>query len=353
MTTVLIIDDQTVSQLILQEVVRTIDSDSDIRIQCFSDPIKALSWSSENTVDLVLTDFMMPQMDGIEFTGNFRQIPNCMDTPIIMVTCIEDKSVRYRALESGATDFLTKPIDQHECRARCINLLKLREQQLIIKDRAKWLENEVAKKTKEITHREKETLLRLAKAGEFRDEETGNHVIRMAEFSYLIASKLELDSKFCEVIRQAAAMHDIGKIGVPDTVLLKPGKLNSVESNIMRKHSQIGYDILKNSTSEYIRTGSIIALNHHERYDGNGYPQGLAGEAIPIEARAAAVADVFDALQSARPYKSAWPMERTLEYLRFQRGKHFDPNCIDAFLFQLDKVVAIQKQLPDKTFSSH
>jgi len=345
MPTALIIDDQTISLMILEELVRSIGND--IHVECFTDPIQALSWAKNNPFDLAITDYKMPKMDGIEFTSWLRQIPDCADIPLVIVTCVDDKAVRYRALEAGATDFLSKPIDHHECRARCKNLLQLRKQQVIIKDRARWLEREIYDKTRELGLREKETLLRLAKAGEYRDEDTGNHVVRMAEFAHLIAKQMDLDPELCEVIRLATPMHDIGKIGIPDGVLLKPGKLTTQEWIVMRTHTQIGYEILKNSPSCYVNTGAVIALGHHERFDGNGYPQGLAGVDIPIEARVAAVADVFDALQSERPYKKAWSMDRTIDYLRNERGRHFDPNCIDAFLSNLDTVISIQNTFVD------
>lgn len=339
MPTVLILDDQTISLMILEELIHSIDDD--IQVECFTDPVKALEWAKHNRHDLVITDYKMPHMDGVEFTHWFRQIPACTDIPLVIITCIDDKSVRYKALEAGATDFLSKPIDHYECRARCRNLLQLRKQQVIIKDRARWLEQEISKKTDQLEHREKETLLRLAKAGEFRDEETGDHVIRMSNYASLIASHLNLSHSQCEVIRLAAPMHDIGKIGIPDQILLKPGKLSSREWDIMQSHTRIGYDILRDSTSCYIQAGAVIAYGHHERFDGSGYPQGLSGSDIPIEARIVAVADVYDALRSERPYKSAWPLDRTLEYLETQRGRHFDPDCVDVFLANLDQVLDI------------
>ena len=346
MPTVLILDDQTISLMILEELIHSIDDS--IHVECFSDPIKALEWAKHNSHDLVITDYKMPNMDGVEFTHWFRQIPSCTDIPLVIITCMDDKSIRYQALEAGATDFLSKPIDHYECRARCRNLLQLRKQQVIIKDRARWLEQEIYRKTEELEHREKETLLRLAKAGEFRDEETGDHVIRMSDFACLIAKSLKLEDDLCEIIRLAAPMHDIGKIGIPDQILLKPGKLTTREWSIMKTHTQIGYDILRDSTSCYIQAGAIIAYGHHERFDGKGYPQGLAGTDIPIEARVVAVADVFDALRSERPYKTAWSLDKTLNYLETQRGRHFDPDCVDVFLANLDQVINIQNMLPSR-----
>ncbi len=289
----------------------------------------------------------MPHMDGVEFTRGMRQIPACIDVPLVMITCVMNRTVRYRALEAGATDFLTKPIDHFECRARCQNLLKLRQQQVVIRDRAQSLEGEVREATRAIELREKETLFRLARAGEYRDEDTGNHVLRVARFARLIADGLGLNPMFSEVLEQAAPMHDIGKIGIPDRVLLKPGRLNHAEWEIMKTHSRIGYEILHDSPSKYLRMGATIAYAHHECFDGSGYPLGLAGEAIPIEARITAVADVFDALCTWRPYKAPWSTDQAFDYLQSKRGRRFDPDCVDVFLDNREQVVEIAQTIAD------
>jgi two-component system response regulator RpfG len=343
MTRILIIDDQFTSRQILEELVSSLGRD--IVTESFADPLTALAWVHTNQPDLVLTDYKMPSMNGVEFTRRLRAL--YMDVPLVMVTSMEDREIRYQALEAGATDFLTKPVDHTECRARCHNLLTLRRQQLIIKDRAHWLEDKVNQATQEIRTREQETLLRLAKAGEYRDEETGYHVLRMARFSSLIAERLGLSEEERHVIETAAPMHDIGKIGTPDNILLKPGKLDAEELAIMRTHARIGYEILKDSPSKYLQMGAVIARGHHEKFDGSGYPDGLAGEAIPLPARIVAVADVFDALTSERPYKHAWSIQDALQYLQTEQGRHFDPTCVQAFLAQLDKVLHIRRQLQD------
>jgi len=343
MSRILIIDDQSTSRQILEELVSSLGRD--IVTESFADPLTALAWVHTNQPDLVLTDYKMPSMNGVEFTRRLRAL--YMDVPLVMVTSMEDREIRYQALEAGATDFLTKPVDHTECRARCHNLLTLRRQQLIIKDRAHWLEDKVNQATQEIRTREQETLLRLAKAGEYRDEETGFHVLRMARFSSLIAERLGLSEEDRHVIETAAPMHDIGKIGTPDNILLKPGKLDAEELAIMRTHARIGYEILKDSPSKYLQMGAVIARGHHEKFDGSGYPDGLVGEAIPLPARIVAVADVFDALTSERPYKHAWSIQDALQYLQTEQGRHFDPVCVQAFLPQLDKVLHIRQQLQD------
>lgn len=343
MSRILIIDDQSTSRQILEELVASLDEGA--TTDSFADPVVALAWTRANPPDLVLTDYKMPYMNGVEFTRRFRQI--YPETPLVMITALEDRTIRYEALEAGATDFLTKPVDHIECRARCRNLLTLREQQILIKNRANWLEERVDKATQEIRTRELETLLRLAKAGEYRDEETGGHILRMANFSRLIAERLGLSKDECQVIEIAAPMHDIGKIGIPDVILLKPGKLDTEEFRSMQNHARIGYEILKDSPSQYLQMGAIIAYGHHEKFDGQGYPNALAGEAIPLPARIVAVADVFDALTSKRPYKRAWSIQDAVDYLQIQQGRHFDPACVQAFLAQLDKVLLIRQQLQE------
>lgn len=346
MPTVLIIDDQSTSRMILEQLVYTLEQGTEV--VCFEDPVKALDWAKKNTHDLILTDYKMPNMDGAEFTQWLRKIPTCSDVPVVIVTGVEDKEVRYRSLEAGATDFLTKPIDHAECRARCRNLLTLRRQQRIIKDRAVWLEREIERTTRSIEMREKETLLRLARAGEYRDEATGNHVVRMARYALLMAAELGLPEKECEILEQAAPMHDIGKIGIPDDILRKHGRLTPAETAVMRTHTTIGYEILRDSPSCFLQTGAVIALSHHERFDGGGYPQGLAGNDIPLPARIVAVADVYDALVSNRPYKFAWSHEKALDFLRAGRGRQFDPHCVDAIMDRKTAVEAIQRDLSDR-----
>lgn len=345
MATILIIDDQLTSRQILQHLVGSIDNE--ITVKAFADPLEAYEWCQENQCNLILTDYKMPQMNGIEFIKKFRKNAISKAAPVIMVTSIEDRNIRYEALEAGATDFLMKPVDHYECRARCKNLMTQYQQYKIISDRSRWLERRVAEATSEIRLRERETLIRLARAGEYRDEETGNHVIRMAKYSRIIAEELGLSQEESEVIEMAAPMHDIGKIGIRDEILLKPGKLTTEEFEIMKSHTIIGHDILKDSPSKYLQMGGIIALSHHEKFDGTGYPYGKKSSEIPIEARIVAVADVYDALVSERPYKNAWSMQAALEYMENLSGKHFDPACLQAFKKNVDVVEKIQGMLPD------
>lgn len=342
---VVVIDDEFTSRVILERVAQSIQKD--IVVKTFGDPVTALSWIRDNRPDLVLVDYMMEGMTGLEAVKQMRQIASLEGVPIVVVTSVEDRDIRYQALEAGASDFINKPIDPYECRIRCRNMLYLRLQQKIILRHSLSLEQQIAEATKQIHFREEETLLRLAKAGEFRDTDTGNHVLRMARYSHLIAEKMGMSQEHCKLIELAAPMHDIGKIGIPDHILLKPGKLDPAEMDIMRTHPQIGYQILHGSPSKYLSLGAEIALTHHEKYNGSGYPNGTKGENIPVEARIVAVADVFDALTSERPYKKKWTNEAALEFLHTNSGSHFDPLCIKAFMEQLNQVKIIQQQLQD------
>lgn len=342
---VLIVDDESTGRTILSKIIQQVEDD--IGVEAFDNPQKALNWLDNNHPDLIITDYRMPEMNGIELIKKIRERPGMQDIPIVVITVVSEKSVRYDALEAGATAFLTRPIDQIECRTSCRNLLKLHEQQSIIQDRADWLARQVEVATQQVVSREKETLLRLAKAGEYRDEETGNHVVRMAKYSRQIAEALGLSNKECDEIEYAAPMHDIGKIGIHDDVLLKPSKFGQQEWLNMQQHTTIGHAILSNSQSRYIQTGSIIALNHHEKFDGSGYPHGLTGTDIPLVARIVAVADVYDALVSQRPYKEAWPEADAQDYLEKHAGTQFDPICVEAFFERIEIIKSIYTNFSD------
>ena len=342
---VVIVDDRSTARSLLEGLARTLEPD--VVVDSFADPLDALAQMQRVTPDLIISDYRMPGMDGIEFTRRVRAERHLADVPLIIVTVVEDRQIRYQALENGATDFLTRPIDPQEYRARCLNLLALRRSQKMLADRAQWLEDQVMLATREVRTRERETLMKLAKAGEYRDEETGNHIIRMAKYARLIAEELRLTAMECDEIETAAPMHDIGKIGIPDLILLKPGRHTPEEQAIMQRHPLIGHGILTDSPSRYLQMGAVIALGHHEKFDGSGYPQGLAGEDIPLSARIVAVADVFDALTSDRPYKRAWSFQDALNFIRSESGQHFDPNCVRAFELRIDAVAAIMRELSD------
>ena len=341
-----IVDDEFTSRLILEKVLRSVQKN--IIVKTFADPITALAWIKNNQPDLIIVDYMMSGMTGLEAVQQMRRIYSLEGVPIVVVTSLEERDIKYQVLESGATDFIIKPIDPYECRVRCRNMLHMRLQQKIILNRSQSLEHRVAEATKQIRQREQETLLRLAKAGEYRDEETGNHIVRMAKYSRIIAEGLSLEEDRCDLIEIAAPMHDIGKIGIPDYILLKPGKLSVNEFDIMKTHPVIGFQILQDSPSKYLSMGATIALSHHEKFDGSGYPYGAKGDEIPLEARIVAVADVYDALTSNRPYKKSWSSEDGLAFLNANKGTHFDPNCVDAFVAKFSEIGLVQSQLTDE-----
>jgi len=343
--TVMVVDDHADARNLLTHVMRRLDDG--LVVEAFGFPSQAVGWAAQHAADLVLVDFMMPEMDGISMIKLLRALPGYEHVPVVMLTANDSRKVRYDALDAGATDFLTKPIDIRECTARCHNLLTLRRQHLALEDRRRLLEGMVVDATREVRERERETLFRLARAGEFRDAETGYHLIRMARYSRLIADAIGLSPEEAESIELAAPLHDIGKIGIPDHILLKPGRLDEREWSVMRAHPVIGHEILKDSASKYMRLGALIALGHHERFDGTGYPNGAAGEEIPLCARIVALADVYDALTSVRPYKPAWRGDEVLEYFHAQRGRHFDPQLVDAFLGVLERAQKVQREFQD------
>lgn len=342
---IVIIDDIETNLLLLKHFLSQQEDVS--AVHAYTDPQQALAYCQASPIDLVIVDYMMPELDGVEFIRRLRAAPGRSSVPVLMVTANDERDVRYRALEAGANDFLTKPLDSVEFRARLRNMLALRGSQRKLEDRAAWLAEEVLKATEEIRRRERETIVRLSKAAEFRDPETGGHIQRMAHYSWLIAVRLGLPLEQQQLLLEAAPMHDVGKVGIPDHILLKPGRLTSEEFEVMKQHAAKGHQILTGSSSPLLQMAAEIALTHHEKFDGSGYPNALKGEAIPLVGRIVAVADVFDALTSARPYKPAWEIERAVTFLREQRGAHFDPRCIDVFLDRFDEVLAIRQRFLD------
>lgn len=332
---VLIIDD---SRSSLSYLMQTVEELEDCKVEGFIRPAEALRRATEKQFDLVLVDNIMPEMDGMVVTDRLRAMPGYQHVPIIMVTSDVDPSTRLNAIGAGATDFLSKPFDPIELQARARNLLELRKAQKELADRALWLSAAVEEATSALVAREEEVIWRLARAIEYRDGDTGGHVSRVALISRLIAEGIGLPPETCRIIYLAAPLHDIGKIGIADAILGKPGKLTPEEFDVMRGHVTIGAKILADGTSDLVRVAEQIARSHHERWDGTGYPNRLKGEAIPIEARIVAIADVFDALTSERPYKKAWPVAAAYEEVVKGSGSHFDPACVDAFVARWDEI---------------
>ena len=341
---VYIVDDNATNLLLFRHMLNQLD---EVDAVTFESPVNGLAACKESVPDLVLLDYMMPEMSGIEFLKAFRKLSACRDVPVIVVTADIDRNVRYEALQEGANDFLSKPVDKTEFTARVKNMLALRKSQKQLANRAEWLASEVHKATREIRERELEAVFLLSKAAEYRDPETGAHILRMAHYSRLIGRALGLSSEEQNLLLEAAPMHDIGKVATPDRILLKPGKLDEEEFVIMKQHAEYGYQILKSSKSQLFQMAAEIALTHHEKYNGQGYPQGLAGENIPLVGRIVAVADVFDALTSERPYKKAWSFEDAIALLQKDAGVHFDPRCVDALLAHMDEVAEIRRRFQD------
>lgn len=342
---VVVVDDDEASGDFLACVVSEVEG---AEVRTFQNPLEVLAELPGRCPDLVITDNHMPELSGIELVQHFRADPICPRIPIMVVTADLQQESRSQALEAGANDFLTKPVDHVEVRMRVVNMLGLREGQRSAERRAEWLQSEVALATAEIVAREEETILSLARAVEYRDWETGSHIVRMARYSKLIAEVLgEVSGVLPGQIYKAAPLHDVGKIGVPDKVLLKPGKLTKAEVKLVQAHAEIGHEILGDCRGKILALASEIALTHHEHFDGSGYPQGLAGEDIPLSGRIVAVADVFDALSSKRPYKKAWTLNKAFAYVREQSGKHFDPACVAAFDQCEDEVRKIAGEYSD------
>ena len=346
---ILLIDNTELNITLLKHLIKKIPEYEPI---AFTNPAKALLWCRDNEPDLVVVNYAMPEMNGIQFTQQFRGFVNHENIPVLMVTANSDATVRQKALTTGVTDFLNKPLDNIEFITRARNMLALRQSQKALMDRAAWLDEEVRKAIAKIKEQEHETIFCLAKAAEYRDPETGAHIQRMAHYSKQIAHVLGLPLQKQELLLEAAPMHDIGKVGIPDAILLKPGRLTPEEFVIMKQHAMIGYELLNANSANLLKVAAEIALSHHEKYDGSGYPHGLSGEDIPLFGRIVAVADVFDALTSERPYKKAWSIEDACQFLKDGSGKHFDPSCVDAFFSDFEAIISIKNTFLDEDLDS-
>jgi putative two-component system response regulator len=306
-------------------------------------------------IDLVLLDVMMPGMDGFEVTRRVRNDPSRRQLPIILVTALKEQDDRVKGIEAGCDDFISTPVDKNELMARVQSLLKAKDYNDLLGSYRAELESAVTQRTEElrvaleqVKASSLETIFRLSTAAEYKDEVTGAHLKRMSLISAAIARQLGLDAATVETILYAAPMHDVGKIGIPDLILVKPGKLDPLELEIMKQHTAIGARILKGSDAEFIRLAETIALTHHEKWDGSGYPNGLKGLAIPMAGRITAVADVFDALTSIRPYKEAFPVDQSLAMIKEGSGSSFDPAVVDAFLAVQDEIQGIMTSYSDE-----
>lgn len=336
-STLLLVDDVADNIDILNEVLsphyRTrvaLNGEKALKIAC-----------SANPPDLILLDIMMPGLDGYQVCERLKSNPDTRDTPVIFITAMSEVEDERHGLELGAVDYITKPISPAIVLARVRTHLALHNQN-------RELARLVHERTAELYRTRQQIIQRLGRAAEFRDNETGNHIIRMSHFCRLIGAAYGLGEKTLDILFNAVPMHDIGKIGIPDHILLKPGKLDAAEWAQMQQHPEIGAQIIGEHADELLQAARRIALCHHEKWDGSGYPQGLKGEQIPLMARIVALADVFDALTSARPYKQAWSVEEALAYIESRVGSHFDPQLIEPFRRVLPQMLQIRERYADR-----
>jgi putative two-component system response regulator len=325
----LIVDDSRSSLLHLRQLI---ERESNVRAMAFLDPEIALDEAKTRRFDIAIVDHIMPKFDGITFIRRMRATDGHGQIPMVMLTATTDDAVRLAALEAGATDFLSKSQSPVELNVRLRNLIKLSDVLRKLDDHVAEQAREIEKATQALLAREEEMVFRLSKALEYRDNDTNDHTLRVAKYSRMIAERMGLSRQECDSIYLASPLHDIGKVAIPDGILLKPGRLDDDERAIVETHAEIGERILRGSASDLIKLAAQIAGGHHERWDGKGYPRGLSGEAIPLAARIVAIADVFDALTTERPYKKALPIASALAIIEVERGGHFDPSCLDAFL---------------------
>lgn len=319
--------------------------------------------------DIILLDIMMPEVSGIEILQQVRENAELHRLPVVILTAVGDARIKQKALQLGATDFLTKPVDPSELVLRVGNALVVKAHYDYLEDYSVQLERQVRARTAELMASRRGLVQTLARAAEYRDNETAHHIMRVGRYVGIIARELGMPGEIVELLEEASLLHDVGKLGIPDSILLKPGKLTDEEYESMRQHCAFGRRIIQqspdsawerygtrsqldliepgNATAWLIPVGATIAQTHHEHWDGNGYPLGLKGEEIPIEGRITAVADVFDALNSKRPYKDAYSREKCIEILERGRGTHFDPTVLDAFLRRSDEVQQVQIDLAE------
>lgn len=329
----------------------------------------AVGMLRQHSPDIVLLDINMPEVNGLEILAEMRQDPFLNKIPVLILTAANDPKIKLQALRLGASDFLAKPVDPSELTLRLENVLAVKAYQDHLAEYSERLEQQVRIRTEELERSRQEAIHCLARAGEYRDDDTGHHVTRVGRYSGLIAKELGFPEETVELIEQAAQLHDVGKIGIPDSILHKPGKLDPREYEIiqshcgigrriinplsheesvrLKSHTSIGLQIMGSTHSPVLRLAAVIAGTHHEKWDGTGYPQGLSGESIPLEGRIVAVADVFDALSSARPYKEAFPIDKCLKILMDGRGRHFDPRILDAFMRRKDEAIRIHDEYVD------
>lgn len=348
-STILIVDDEEYNLDVLEQLLTM----KGYQVLCTSSGPEALQVIEKEEIDLILLDAMMPGMDGYDVLKAIKSVSERY-LPVIMVTALDGKEDKIRALEEGSDDFLNKPINRYELYARVYTLLRTRHYYRQIVHANKRLEEEVVRRTRELEetlakleNSNRKIIEHLSAAAEFKDPETAAHIQRISYYCGVLARALGMSPEEVDMMVQASPMHDIGKIGVPDHILLKPGKLTYEEFEKMKEHTAIGYKILYGSESPLLRLASEIAISHHEKYDGSGYPRGLAGDEIPLSGRIVAIVDVFDALTSRRPYKEPFPNEKAYQIIREGSGTHFDPEIVQLFFANIAEIVRIQQEYQD------
>ncbi|MFC1684295.1 HD domain-containing phosphohydrolase [Pseudomonadota bacterium] len=338
---ILIVDDQPPNVLLLRKMLEA-EGYSNIATTSDSKQVQQLHRMSH--YDLILLDIRMPEMDGFGVMEQLKKDSNGDYLPVLVLTAQTDEETRIRALKQGARDFVTKPFNRMEVLNRIQNILEVRLLHNQLREHNSVLEERVRERTIELRETQLEIVRRLGYAAEHRDNETGLHIIRMSKYCQLLAIQIGWNETNAELILHSSPMHDIGKLGIPDRILLKPGKLDAEEWEIMKSHSLKGAEILTGHPSELLRMAKDIALYHHEKWNGKGYPYGLNGKEIPLSARIVSIIDVFDALTSKRPYKEAWPLEQALDEIKAGRGEHFDPDITDAFFHILPQIRSIMEE---------
>jgi len=327
---VLIVDDVTANTTLIARLLSQYDC---LAAGSGLEALEKMSWFMP---DLVLLDVVMPGMDGFEVCKLIKQIPAYQDIPVVMITALNDRTSKIHGLEVGANEFLTKPIDPAELRIRTANLLKVKEYDDFLSQHNRILQEKLAERTHELQAAYGEVIACLATAAEFKDRDTGKHILRISEYTRLLAQLTNLPEEEQELLALASPMHDIGKIGIPDHILLKPGPLNSEETSIMQSHTILGGKILAGSDSRLLKVAQLIAVSHHEYWDGSGYPHALTGQDIPFAARIVSIADQYDALRSHRPYKRPLAHNRVVEIISRGDGRtspgHFDPDLLQLFV---------------------
>jgi putative two-component system response regulator len=338
---ILIVDDEPANLKLLQKMLV---NQGYSNITALNDPTGVLCHIQANVPDIILLDINMPGMDGYDVMRMLKRQNFAVPPPILVLTAQRDHETMVRCLSSGARDFLSKPFEFQELWARVRNLLEAHLAMKMARDQNNHLEEEVLKRTEELRFSRLEVVRRLSIAAEYRDQETGGHIMRISKMSALMAKYLGWSEVECDLMLNASPLHDVGKIGIPDAILQKPGRLEPDEWEIMQGHVEIGVRILGNDQSPLFTMAREIVISHHEKWDGCGYPTGLSGENIPLSGRIVALVDVYDALRSERPYKKAWDTQSTQQFIAEQSSKHFDPELVELFLNNINNFEEIREK---------